>query len=34
MREAIVPDQMVRQIAAVQVSPPGEPPEVLKAAVE
>jgi predicted amidohydrolase len=34
MKEAIVPDQMVRQIAAVQVSPPGEPPEVLKAAVE
>jgi predicted amidohydrolase len=34
MREAIVPDQMVRQIAAVQVSPPGDPPEVLKAAVE
>ena len=31
--EAIVPDQMVRQIAAVQVSPPGEPSEILEAAL-
>ena len=34
MSEPIVPDQMVRQIAAIQVSPPGEPNEVLKAAIE
>lgn len=33
MREPIVPDDMVRQIAAVQVSAPGEPDEVLNAAV-
>jgi predicted amidohydrolase len=34
MSEAIVPDQMVRQIAAIQVSPPGEPDEILKAAID
>lgn len=33
MSEPIVPDQMVRQIAAIQVSPPGDPPEVLDAAI-
>jgi predicted amidohydrolase len=33
MREPIVPDDMVRQIAAIQVSAPGEPEEVLKAAI-
>ncbi len=33
MREPIVPDDMVRQIAAVQVSAPGEPEEVLNAAI-
>jgi predicted amidohydrolase len=33
MDEAIVPDRMVRQIAAVQVSAPGEPEQVLQAAV-
>ncbi len=34
MREPIVPDQMVRQIAAIQVSAPGKPEEVLKAAID
>ena len=33
MREPIVPDDMVRQIAAIQVSAPGEPEEVLDAAI-
>jgi predicted amidohydrolase len=33
MDEAIVPDRMVRQIAAIQVSPPGSPEEVLEAAI-
>jgi len=33
MSEPIVPDQMVRQIAAIQVSPPGDPQEVLDAAI-
>lgn len=33
MNEPIVPDRMVRQIAAVQVSAPGAPAEVLKAAI-
>jgi len=33
MDEAIVPDRMVRQIAAIQVSAPGEPGEVLRAAI-
>jgi predicted amidohydrolase len=33
MDEPIVPDRMVRQIAAVQVSPPGTPAEVLEAAL-
>ncbi|HWL30124.1 MAG TPA: carbon-nitrogen hydrolase family protein [Burkholderiaceae bacterium] len=33
-QEPIVPDRMVRQVAAVQVSPPGEPEAVLDAAVE
>ena len=33
MREPIVPDDMVRQIAAIQVSAPGEPEEVLNAAI-
>jgi predicted amidohydrolase len=33
MGEAIVPDRMVRQIAAVQVSAPGHPEEILKAAI-
>jgi len=34
MSEPIVPDQMVRQIAAIQVSAPGKPEEVLKAAID
>ena len=34
MSEAIVPDQMVRQIAAIQVSAPGEPGDILKAAID
>jgi len=33
MDEAIVPDRMVRQIAAIQVSAPGEPDEILQAAI-
>jgi predicted amidohydrolase len=33
MNEAIVPDRMVRQIAAIQVSAPGAPDDVLNAAV-
>jgi predicted amidohydrolase len=33
MDEAIVPDRMVRQIAAIQVSVPGVPEEVLQAAI-
>ena len=33
MDEAIVPDRMVRQIAAIQVSAPGEPDDVLQAAI-
>ena len=34
MSEPIVPDRMVRQIAAVQVSAPGEADEILKATLE
>jgi predicted amidohydrolase len=33
MNEAVVPDRMVRQIAAIQVSAPGSPEEVLQAAI-
>lgn len=33
MAEPIVPDQMVRQIAAIQVSAPGTPDQVLQAAI-
>ena len=32
MGEAVVPDRMVRQIAAIQVSAPGKPEEILEAA--
>ncbi len=34
LTQAVVPDEMVRQLAAIQVSPPGSPEEVLEAAIE
>jgi len=34
MSEAIIPDQMVRQIAAIQVSAPGAPDAILQAALD
>ena len=34
MQEAVVPDRLVRQLAAIQVSAPGTPEEVLDAALE